>query len=67
MMDESSRGNRANPYFQKQDMEIESGYPSESEARVAKEKNMIETNTMQLDVLNESKISYAPIIKARVP
>ena len=35
MMDESSRGNRANPFFQKQDMEIESGYPSESEARVA--------------------------------
>ena len=67
MMDESARGTRGNPYFQKQDMEIESGYPSESEARVAKEKNMIETNTMQLDVLNESKISYAPMIKARVP
>ena len=47
-------------------MEIESGYPSEGEARTAGfERPMIETSPQHLELLNESRISYKePILKA---
>jgi len=70
MADESAR-TRGAPYFHKHEMEIESGYPSESDARAPHaekyERPMIDNHNMQLDALNESKISYTPLVKARIP
>ena len=69
---ESGRGHQpvyhniqVEPYFHKQDMEIESGYPSESDAQ-ATSTNKYSGRPMDYDSLNESKISILPpIIKVR--
>ena len=63
-----SSPNNGAPYFQKNEMEIESGYPSEGEARTGAgyERPMIETSPQQLEVLNESRLSYKePLMKAQ--
>ena len=54
-----------NPYFHKHEMEIESGYPSESDAQ-ATAINKYGRCTEQ-ELLNESKLTYAMVTKARAP
>ena len=54
------------PFFQKNEMEIESGYPSESDAQ-ASAINKYGRAIEQYDPLNESKLSYATLLKARAP
>lgn len=58
------RGQR--PFFQKNEMEIESGYPSESDAQ-ASVINKYGRTVDQYDPICDSKLSYATLLKARAP
>ena len=63
--DETHSGRTAQPYFHKQDMEIESGYPSESDAQ-ATALNKYERPVPGYDPVNDSKLSYSTQHLAKV-
>jgi hypothetical protein len=60
--DEAAR--HLNPYFHKHEMEIESGYPSESDAQATA---INKYGRPEQELLNESKLTYAMVTKARAP
>ena len=64
LKDETDGSRVTQPYFQKNEMEIESGYPSESDAQ-ATSLNKYGRPMETYDPLNESKLSYAPLLKVR--
>ena len=71
MRDEDNQRYRGAPFFHKHEMEIESGYPSESDAKTPindkNERHILDSSVEKFEVMNESRISYSPAIKARVP
>ena len=64
LKDETDGSRVPQPYFHKHEMDIESGYPSESDAQ-ATSLNKHGRPKETYDPLNESKISFAPLLKVR--
>ena len=62
-MDETDGSRVSQPYFHKHEMEIESGYPSENDAQATSLNKY--RRPVEYDPLNESKISFAPLLKVR--